>query len=682
MTPLFGFANDLARRGFKVFRCAPGSKRPFRDGWQAEASNEFWPLWNLWNEPGAENCNPAISTDDLVVLDVDVAKGGLYEIKKLNLPRTFTVRSARGGYHFYFKPPAGSEKFQTRAYRLDGKTGRETFAVEGVRGVDVRAAGGLVVAPGAVFEGGQYSIAYDYPIAELPAELVPRLRYAPEKPASGVSVVGELDTPGAIAAATRWLETAAPQAVQYAGGDQTTYNVCCRVLDFGLSHQTALELLLNHWNDQCEPPWDAEDLDRKLSNAESYRQDSIGRDNPDRCLFEPVDSPLAGWNYLDDRINDGFFRHKLTDVEAEAIPPRPWIVSDYVLRRQVTLLVAPGATGKSLLTMQLAFAMAIGENSDLGFDVREQVGVLVINNEDPRDEMLRRAEAAHRHFGLDRRETAKRIAYYSGADSARFKLVERDDTGKLTTGEGLKMLARRIELAAEEKIGCVIIDPLVSVHEADENKNGEMEVVKDFIAHLAVRLNIAVVIAHHPTKPNIASSENYVGNINSARGASALQNGVRLGFTLYGMSEKDGEKYGIKARDRHRFIRLDHAKNNLTLSDGEPKWFRRESVKFSNGESVGVLQPVELVREDEKQLGQAVEVLASKMTPGTPLTLAAAVGLLQTDPMFADRSAAKVRSMIRAALVGDVTSQGKALSFSSNGTKDGGTISCALLQRH
>jgi hypothetical protein len=56
------------------------------------------------------------------------------------------------------------------------------------------------------------------------------------------------------------------------------------------------------------------------------------------------------------------------------------------------------------------------------------------------------------------------------------------------------------------------------------------------------------------------------------------------------MSERDAEKLGLAPDDRHRWVRLDDAKANLSLSESA-KWFRRESVTIANGDEVGVLVP-------------------------------------------------------------------------------------------
>ncbi len=113
-------------------------------------------------------------------------------------------------------------------------------------------------------------------------------------------------------------------------------------------------------------------------------------------------------------------------------------------------------------------------------------------------------------------------------------------------------------------------------------------------------------------KPAGTSSEGQAGNPDSARGASALVNSARIVDTLYGMTERDGARYDIKAEDRRLYARLDRAKGNLSLGTGAPVWFKWQSEALPNGpggtegDSVGVLVPADL-SEAERRAEQKAE---------------------------------------------------------------------------
>ena len=89
---------------------------------------------------------------NLFVIDVDVKDDGLKCWQEEILPnikpfKTLTVRSARGGLHIYFRLDKRIENFGngTNIYRRDPKNNKEKI------GIDIRANGGFIVAPGTVF---------------------------------------------------------------------------------------------------------------------------------------------------------------------------------------------------------------------------------------------------------------------------------------------------------------------------------------------------------------------------------------------------------------------------------------------------------------------------------------------------------------------------------------------------
>src|SRR5262249_55021288 len=143
-------------------------------------------------------------------------------------------------------------------------------AIVGCWGVDVRAAGGLIVGAGAVIDGKTY--AFENPQAvpcALPQHVADRLDIAPHRPIAETRIVGDLDEPASIERAKAFLAEA-PGAVEGAGGDTLTYQTTARLFDFGISPETALELLDERWNHKCAPAWDYEDLARKVRNVCTY----------------------------------------------------------------------------------------------------------------------------------------------------------------------------------------------------------------------------------------------------------------------------------------------------------------------------------------------------------------------------------------------------------------------------
>jgi hypothetical protein len=269
----------LARRGVPVFPLRPGTKDGYlNDASDHGATTEGTVIWDTFRN---DNLNFGCWTaGGHVIIDIDADKGGLEAWSALvaeigPIQPTFTVRSGRGGLHLYFTVDDRGELFSS-ADLVPGK-------------INVRGVNGYVVGPGSTFTDpatgitGVYTIAVDVPIEPLPDNLRQRLRRRREDKQAG-QIVSDLDTPDAVARARARLSWARP-AKQGESGDQTTYELACALLDFGITNDTAHALMLELWNPRCVPPWDADELKVKVDNAWTYRQSAIGRDHPSAGFY-------------------------------------------------------------------------------------------------------------------------------------------------------------------------------------------------------------------------------------------------------------------------------------------------------------------------------------------------------------------------------------------------------------
>src|SRR5262249_27522754 len=103
-------------------------------------------------------------------------------------------------------------------------------------------------------------------------------------------------------------------------------------------------------------------------------------------------------------------------IDESSIPPRDWVVPGLLMRRQVTVLVAPSGSGKSLLTLQLGIACAQGKPW-AGWLPRQALRVMVINSEDDVDEMRRRLAAAARVMRVDQDTIRNSIALVDNSNN-------------------------------------------------------------------------------------------------------------------------------------------------------------------------------------------------------------------------------------------------------------------------
>ena len=102
------------------------------------------------------------------------------------------------------------------------------------------------------------------------------------------------------------------------------------------------------------------------------------------------------------------------DIDAYVLPPRPWVVKDRLLRGTVSVLASPGGVGKSAFEIASAVSVA-GLVPFTGEEVREHGPVWVHNNEDDRDQLLRRYLAFCKHHRVQPSSLRGRLRLSSGA---------------------------------------------------------------------------------------------------------------------------------------------------------------------------------------------------------------------------------------------------------------------------
>jgi RecA-family ATPase len=198
--------------------------------------------------------------------------------------------------------------------------------------------------------------------------------------------------------------------------------------------------------------------------------------------------------------------------DPSTIPPRPWLYGHHLIRKQVSVTVAPGGVGKSSLTICEALAMASGREL-LGDWTASGLKVWIYNLEDTRDELERRIIAAMQHHAVAPEEVNGRLYVDTGRERALSTASQ--------TRDGIQIIEPEMEALAQEivarEIDVLVIDPFVSSHQVSENDNGAIDLVAKEWARLADHCNCAIELVHHTRKTNGEEA-----TTESARGATAL----------------------------------------------------------------------------------------------------------------------------------------------------------------
>ncbi len=381
---------------------------------------------------------------------------------------------------------------------------------------------------------------------------------------------------------------------------------CIAAVRAGNHWHNNLLRLVGHW---ISRGWSDAEI---LVAAESMTLSGYTADATRRDVTRMIAGGRAKWQVANpDPEIDGSAEYQALDpqfldnLDLALLPRRRWILGRSLLRGHLSMLVAPAGVGKS--THGLARAVAVVTGRDLTDEpVHELVKSWVYNTEDDLDELKRRLGAVLQHWAVPFSEVKGHIALNSGADRPLlFAKVDRRD--QVIRQPDVDACIARIR---EHDIGLFIVDPFVEAHAVNENSNEQIKAVAAMFRDIARAANCSVLLVHHTAKPAQGKSDGHAGNMNTARGASALVGVARVVQTLFGMSEADAKKFGVTLDDRHQYLRLDDAKANLGLINSAPTWYRKTGVQLPNGDEVGVLVPHELEGTSSRlSTHMAVEIL-------------------------------------------------------------------------
>jgi hypothetical protein len=235
------------------------------------------------------------------------------------------------------------------------------------------------------------------------------------------------------------------------------------------------------------------------------------------------------------------------------IPHRRWIYGTYLIRGEITFVVAPGGVGKTSQVTGIATEIAVGKEL-LGEKIfGNDLKVLYLNGEDAGVEIARRICAFCLTHNIAEKEL--RRLFVAGKDDPRvhrLSFLEAREKTSVVDRNGLAALESALEIL---KPDVVILDPLVMFcGGADMNNNGLMAQMMRELKSLASRFDCAILIVHHTKKGGER------GDAEAASGAAALVNLARCALMLVSMTKDEGNAYNIPPSLQWRYLRLINAK--------------------------------------------------------------------------------------------------------------------------
>jgi RecA-family ATPase len=242
---------------------------------------------------------------------------------------------------------------------------------------------------------------------------------------------------------------------------------------------------------------------------------ALGQDIAERAYSCDLDAPApaiiaAAAEQLReaDRIGAGLTALGLTVAASLACrppPDRPWLVADWIPRRQVTLLSGDGGVGKSLLALQLQLAAAsAGRWLGLYTMPCRSYGLYA---EDEDDELHHRLWSIAALASVNVARLDNMAWHGAAADAA--ELVELDDRGAIRPTAYYRQVERAI-IGFGARL--IVFDAATNLFGGDEIKRRQVNEFIGLLRRLAIKIDGAVILLAHPSVQGISSGTGLSGS--------------------------------------------------------------------------------------------------------------------------------------------------------------------------
>lgn len=462
----------MANRGVRSFRIVRGTKNHFLDkAWTATATALAFDIADDWR---GQEFNVGLLMNGFVAIDVDVKDGkpglaSLAEIER-HLPRTYRQRTPSGGFHLIYRNPPGIQFANSQCQLASG--------------IDIRGFNGYVLGAGSEVDGGLYEVVDPAPIAEVPMWLIEKLSVAHRKDPTAPKFVGAIDTPASIDCVVSYLKSSAEPAIENAGGNATTYAVANACMDRGVWPDTAVDLMLEHYNPRCVPEWDDDDLRAIVKNATQYRQNPIGCYSP-AAGFETIASVAPCTDDLEALLERASDITRGDILAASALD----ILKGMIAPAMGATIYGETGVGKSHIALDLAYHIAHGLAYH-GLKTR-QVPVLYVQLEGVAG-FKKRILASTEKFG-DPGDYFRRLKVHVS--------LAKDANGQQGADTIIRVMRHLQQLTGSDS-GLVIIDTKARATAGDnENDGADMSnFTEKRQGYIARATNTCVLAVHHPNK--------------------------------------------------------------------------------------------------------------------------------------------------------------------------------------
>ena len=621
LSELGRFALAYVERGWKVFPAAPigegikkkDGKEPYGEGPTfQQASSDPAQITKWWTNWPNANIGLALAPSGLVALDADIYNnpdGWKHFQEQHDIPPTYVQRTAGGGEHHVFKAEPGVT-YPGKLATLPG---------------EIKFNGYILLSPSKALSKGNQGGAGSYAVLHEDGPVV-----APQWLAGRVFADRRSDDLVENDAARLLRNSRADddELLRLLGSRQNLFEdredwlkvVHGVHYQFARSprEQEAKDAVVD-WSQRWKGKGrTAEHTDEKLAQEAEYAWSHGKTDRRDPVTAASV---FALLKRMPEHIV--FSEHlSLVPHQSRPLSEHPvteWLCDRHYLRGALSLTVAPGGTGKSMLVLHEAISLAIGKPL-IGGEVFGHRRVLYVNGGEDKEAMVRkRVDAALDHHGLTDAALGGRLFIRGAPEMGKVLGINHFKFATQGRNEGpivnWALVDAIVEMLKDYDIDVLILDPLKHFHLVGENDNDAMNEFATCLAAIAERANCAVEVVHHATKDARVGGKSGNLGIAQSRGASALIDKARTARFLSTMSKDDAEKRSVA--DGRTYVRIISDKSNYAASDSSERWFRIQSMDLGNGtpeypegDSVGVLELAKFTEETNHERSKfALDVL-------------------------------------------------------------------------
>ena len=530
-------------------------------------------------------CGPA---SGVLVLDVDNPHlfDAWMQEHHPDEPLPVTVKVKTGGhgerFHYYFQYPSGDEQYFCRS----------------VKGIfDIRGIGGQVLCPGSLHPETRkpYIFVEIAPIVPAPLWLLEMSK----KSDGGKKDDDEQNPPDSIGK---------KHVLEIAPVDSFLSNL-------NLSDDTKQKILTTFPRGQrSEPSWSVllgllnANVDESTIKAiyQSYPIGEKARENPkwfDREIEQAknliaqnpigVNMQLGFSSGANSSSSDSEYDY-MNGLDVLSSPQNfEFLIDNFWPKNEPLLITGPGGSGKSVMTLQIAMDLIFPPQNGLldRFKITSSPHkVLFVQSENSLVSLKRRMDIITKSYAIPQDVIRDRLLFFGKKGDVR-------SSGNINADK-LKRPIERIH--GETSFDILVLDPLISFHDEDENSNDAMRRFLDDFFDFCDKLKITPLMIHHHGKYRPEKG------IGGGRGASAIGDWSANTWELEFVEERKDKDGNLKQMAHHLFTQKkarSYESNSKMMLEMKDLRFHPIALSTSVGKAAKVDEKMTVVVDALKTLG-------------------------------------------------------------------------------